>query len=894
MTESVAFAVSQILELLDVGSRLQDNKETSRIREVLQLFEQRSQNHQDLNQEEFSKLATEIRDVGYMFENQVEASIIKAGATDPDQEDYSRRRSIAGKCVPTCLRRRWSSYAGKAAMLDIHQRLVSIGHKYRAYVEHYSSVLAPAEDLTSRNVAYRRPREFLRREKEMGVLLPYLLPGNDLCQVVSISGVAGIGKTILAQQLFEDPELQYAYQIRIWVNVSKKSRTAIMEEIVKNVRGTSTKKMSQEELGREISSYLEKCSIITVLDEVSSMDDLEILEIILPRTSEVRSKILITTRSKQVAEVAHMTAPRCVHLSTLTHDEGYQLLLKNVPDFLVHGIQGELGRKIVDFCGGLPMSIVSFIKSMATKHTLEEWEETVNQRLCSTFSDRLEFPEVQASLEVLTSSYDDLPYILKLCFLYMGVLQEYQHIEVEKLYLLWLADKLISSKRLQRGVRLVDAVQSCVTELADRNMVELHHEGEARTITRFQYCQLNELMRDLSLLKNKHECFFKVVDFVRGSQPVPDSFLLHDEKMHVRVLLCSAKKKQVWPRELSSLAKFKYLRILDFNGFNFDLTILPDGIAAAVHLRYLSFRDCVLAELPSSIGNLRFLIILDLRVQYSTKMIIPNVLWKMRNLKHLYFPLLFETSDAGKIRLDGLTELETITNFNTSMFNVDDLLKMPKLQFLAANVAGNLEDIESIIKCMTMNSNVETSLEIRDFDCYTEERHSVFRKVLACQPLRVLCMEGHLCRMPMHYKFSQNLTKIIFIGSELIEDPMRTLEKLPKLRVLVLDDAFVGKETVCSSSGFLELKILELLNLHALEKWTVEDGAMPKLSTLVLANCRRLEMLPEGLQFVRGLQELDVSRMSKDFQKRIRNVDPEMGRDTHKVQHVPSIVLDDK
>ncbi|KAK4405936.1 putative disease resistance RPP8-like protein 2 [Sesamum angolense] len=370
--------------------------------------------------------------------------------------------------------------------------------------------------------------------------------------------------------------------------------------------------------------------------------------------------------------------------------------------------------------------------------------------------------------------------------------------------------------------------------------------------------------------------------------------LIDDEKMHARVLLCSAKKKQVWPRELSSLAKFKYLRILDFNGFNFDLTILPDGIAAAVHLRYLSFRDCVLAELPSSIGNLRFLIILDLRVQYSTKMIIPNVLWKMRNLKHLYFPLLFETSDAGKIRLDGLTELETITNFNTWMFNVGDLLKMPKLQFLAANVAGNLEDIESIIKCMTMNSNVETSLEIRDFDCYTEERHSVFRKVLACQPLRVLCMEGHLCRMPMHYKFSQNLTKIIFIGSELIEDPMRTLEKLPKLRVLVLDDAFVGKETVCSSSGFLELKILELLNLHTLEKWTVEDGAMPKLSTLVLANCRRLEMLPEGLQFVRGLQELDVSRMSKDFQKRIRNVDPEMGRDTHKVQHVPSIVLDDK
>ncbi|KAL0456938.1 UNVERIFIED_CONTAM: putative disease resistance protein [Sesamum latifolium] len=847
-----------------------------------------------------------------MFENQVEA----AGATDPDQADYARGRK-SGKCVPMCLRRRsWSSSAGKI-MRDIHNRLALIGETYEKHLHTYYR--SPAEDLTSRNASYRRPREFVRREKEMGVLLPYLLSDNDLCQVVSISGVAGIGKTVLAQQLFEAVELQYEYRTRIWVSVWKKSRREIMEEIVKNIHPPSVQGKSEEQLGRWIFSHLEDAKTLVVLDEMSSMDDLEFLETIIPRSSKGRSRILITTRSKQVAEIAHGTAPRCVHLRRLTDDEGYQLLLKNVPDFLVHGIQGELGKKIVDFCGGLPMSIVSFIKSMATKHTLEEWEETVNQRLSSTSRDRLEFPEIQASLEVLTSSYDELPYIVKLCFLYMGVLQEYHHIEVEKLYLLWLADKLISSKRLQRGERLADVVQSYVTKLADRSMVELHHEGEARTITRFQYCQLNELMRDLSLLKNKHECFFKVVDFVRGSQLVLDSSssssecrthrvamnfdeceegcvfpLTDDEKMHVRVLLCSAKKKQVWPRELSSLAKFKYLRILDFNGFNFDLTMLPDGIEAAVHLRYLSFRDCVLAELPSSVGSLQFLIILDLRVQESTKMIIPNVVWKMRNLKHLYFPGLFETPDAGKIRLDGLTELETITNFNTWMFNVDDLLKMPKLQFLAANVAGNLEDVESIIKCMTMNSNVEISLEIRDFDCYTEERHSVFRKALACQSLRVLCMEGHLCRMPMHYKFSQNLTKIIFIGSELIEDPMRTLEKLPKLRVLVLDDAFVGKETVCSSSSFLELKILELLNLHALEKWTVEDGAMPKLSTLVLANCGRLEMLPEGLQFVRGLQELDVSRMSKDFQKRVRSVDPETGRDTHKVQHVPSIVFDDK
>ncbi|KAL0414248.1 UNVERIFIED_CONTAM: Disease resistance protein RGA2 [Sesamum radiatum] len=324
MTESVAFAVSQFLELLDVGSGPQDSKETSRIREVLQVFEQRSQNHQNINQEELSKLAREIRDVSYMFENQVEA----AGATDPDQADYSRGRK-PGKCVPMCLRRRWSSPAGRI-MRDVRNRLALIGETYEKHLHSYYR--SPAEDLTSRNAAYRRPREFVRREKEMGVLLPYLLADNDLCQVISISAVAGIGKTILAQQLFEARELRYKYPTRIWVNVLKKSRREIMEEIVKNVHPTtSLEERSEEKLGGWIFSYLEDSKTLLVLDEISSMDDLEFLETIIPRTSQYGSRILITTLSEQVAEVAHGTAPRCVHLRRLTDDEGYQLLLKNVP-----------------------------------------------------------------------------------------------------------------------------------------------------------------------------------------------------------------------------------------------------------------------------------------------------------------------------------------------------------------------------------------------------------------------------------------------------------------------------------------------------------------------------------------------------------------------------------
>ncbi|KAK4427858.1 Disease resistance protein RPH8A [Sesamum alatum] len=177
------------------------------------------------------------------------------------------------------------------------------------------------------------------------------------------------------------------------------------------------------------------------------------------------------------------------------------------------------------------------------------------------------------------------------------------------------------------------------------------------------------------------------------------------------------------------------------------------------------------------------------------------------------------------------------------------------------------------------------------FDCYTEERVSAFKRLLGCHSLIILCLEGHIRRLPLLHEFSSNLAKIVLVRSELTKDPMPTLEKLPKLRALVLDvDAFIGKKMVCSASGFTELRRLELSNLHYLEKWIVEDKAMLQLSNVVIVNCQKLMMKPEELEFVRHLpqlQQIRVSGMCKEFKDSISMV-----KDMYKVQHVPSITIE--
>ena len=125
-------------------------------------------------------------------------------------------------------------------------------------------------------------------------------------------------------------------------------------------------------------------------------------------------------------------------------------------------------------------------------------------------------------------------------------------------------------------------------------------------------------------------------------------------------------------------------------------------------------------------------------------------------------------------------------------------------------------------------------------------------------------------------------------SSHLEEDPMATLEKLPNLKILcLLRNVFVGKNMVCSERGFPQLQCLVLKELHHLEEWRVEEGAMPSLCRLQIKCCHKLKTIPDGLRFITTLQELEITDMPKTFQDRV----DKGGEDFCKVQHVPSLVF---
>ena len=113
---------------------------------------------------------------------------------------------------------------------------------------------------------------------------------------------------------------------------------------------------------------------------------------------------------------------------------------------------------------------------------------------------------------------------------------------------------------------------------------------------------------------------------------------------------------------------------------------------------------------------------------------------------------------------------------------------------------------------------------------------------------------------------------------------MSILEKLPNLRILVLDiEAFKGNQMVCSRGGFPQLESFSILRQDYLKEWRVEEGGLARLCSLHISDCDQLQRLPDELKDITCLKELVIEKMPSLFIKKI----VKGGEDFYKVQHVP-------
>lgn len=610
-----------------------------------------------------------------------------------------------------------------------------------------------------------------------------------------------------------------------------------------------------------------------------------------------------------------------------------------------------LGKKMISHCNGLPLGILVLGGILVTKPTLKEWERVYETVMSHLKMDKGMGPQHQDEvLDMLKFSYDDLPDKLRPCFLYLGQFGENSEIEAEKLYHLWVAESFILSKdRIGKETRL-NVAERYLIELSHRSMVQIELEEDESSIREIKSCRLHDLMRDLSMSKAQEENFFKPLDF-RHDQLVESSSssstnytrrvvifpgneankikdVLLDKEVgeHLHSLVLFQSRMERLPSFLSSkLNNFKILKVLAIEGLELcpetnkekshsshDQKKLVEAIGNQIYLRYLSWRGSNFSVFPSSLVRLKHIQTLDLRVSASIS--IPSraqyMLQNLDRLLHLYLPN-FVSAGSGKtitkLRIDSLINLQTLVNFDPHWCEVDDLFKLLNLRKLTIRVGKSVEDVGKIINYLSSTSSSSlqySTLSIDDCKLDSEEGKSLVKQLFlsGSRSLHHLEIIGCLSALPVtdptgNIVLSTGnvlsriaLTTLRFSMSNLVVDPMPILEKIDTLRNLTLSSgAFMGKEMICSASGFPQLRKLELVGLDNLETLEVEEGSMPNLSDLLIAKCEKLEMLPDGVRFLFTLKELTIDSMPEQFINRVRGINGEGGVDFSKLRHVAFI-----
>ncbi|XP_012466152.2 probable disease resistance protein At1g58602 [Gossypium raimondii] len=886
----------------------------------------------------------EIRELAYDAEDIVEEFALKIGSKNKGGLPSCIKRSAC------CLKEGWVLHETRSKIEKIIERINDLVRRLQAYGVKELKDKGEESSFSTERRESRRPYPHIMDDNIVGLVddtegLVKVLTKESGCKVVTIWGMGGLGKTTLAKKIYHHPQVVDYFDHLAFVYVSQPCRKRnVWEDILSGFKTLDKKdrKKTDEDLAKKLCKTLEDKKCLVILDDVWTSEAWDSLKPAFPVATgrDSNSKILLTSRNKGIVSDAAIRELNC-----LNDEESWELFQKIVfpqTGNIIDVEMKKLGENMVKDCAGLPLAIVVLGGILATKkNLLNEW-----RKISDNVKSYLKRGKNQGPEDVLALSYDDLPLYLRPCFLYLSHFPEDYMIDVDSLIQLWVAEGIVSSKQEERdgGEIAEDVAESYLMELVERCMIQVR-ERDVATL-KVKTIQMHDLMRDLCLSKAKQENFVFIVDQSNASSlsmirkvrrvSVHEFFFIQCIKSpNIRSLLFfneffpnEALEKYLplevlnyveehendvcnplyWILLISGIStmdlkargiwrymfnNFKLLRVLNYErttGDRFGGSKLPSDIGNLIHLRFLSLKDLefLWQKLPSSLRNLRCLQTLDLRVDIG-RIHVPNVIWRMEQLRHLYLPS--RCKSRTKLKLGTLRKLLTLVNFNTKNCYLKDLINMKNLRELGINFPFNIENFNE--KELGENPPIiGIKYDLHSLSIITSGDKSIDPKHLAhllsnCISIFKLIIKTRISELPEYHYFSSHLAYIGLRWCKLEKDPMPTLEKLPNLRILELESYFEGKEMFCSAHGFPKLESLILTEVNNLEEWKVDEGAMPSLQRLEIKGCLGLKMLPEGLRFITTLKELKIESMPDEFKKRLE----EGGEDFYKVKHVPSIIF---
>ncbi|XP_059461414.1 putative disease resistance protein RGA3 [Corylus avellana] len=776
------------------------------------------------------------------------------------------------------------------------------------------------------------------RKDDKKAVIDLLMDSNveENVSILPIVGIGGLGKTTLAQFVFNDHQIQKHFELKMWVCVS--DMFDVKNIFAKVLESATKEKPADAEMDTLVAKLREKIQgkkYFLVLDDVWNGDHRKwcrLKEVLMGGARG--SRIVVTTRNEIVAKTIRQESVASIigtvesySLKGLDEDASWSLFKQKA---FKRGQEPEnismvaLGKEIVKKCSGVPLAISTIGSLLGSKNSEAEWVYFKNNELSKISQN------VSDLLPTLKLSYDHLPSHLKHCFAYCSLFPKDCWFDTSNLIRLWIAQGLVKSS---------DDQSRCLKEVGEEYFMDLLWRSffqEARTdeFGDVIECKMHDLMHDLAIsvagsliatLDDKERNLdgkTRHVSLLVGYDK-PISSLCEASRIRTFLFLNDLMYKIDCDELFSS---FKFLRMLDLSCR--DLDYVPSSIGELKHLRCLDLSlNENIKKLPDSITRLQNLQELILWGCASLKEL-PRDIKKLVNLRHLEIlgcgGLTYMPRGLGK-----LNNLETLTNFvvhsGSHFKHCGGLRELNGLNKLSGSLMisnlGHGKDVALEYKAVNLKEKQHLhSLtlfwsiqgDVNDWDVVDDK-----------MPWEGFQPPPNLKHLYLHHYPGSRLPSWVFSLTNLVKlwlCDCRTLKSLPLQHLTSVQELFLVRclelELANDKDGMQWQGLTSLLSLcfSGLPKLVSLPSRLQHATTLQnlrITNCESLKAIPEWIHNFKSLQDFEIDGCSsltslpegmgrltslkrltiKNCPILLRRCKRDTGDDWAKIAHVPELEL---